>query len=78
MKPPNEPFNEHQEVKTNKILYFDTRGQKDVALPKTAEGTIVHVYNNGEAYEVEFPLVGSNKSEVLTIKHGDLYKGKDK
>lgn len=35
-------------------------------------GTIVHVYEDGEAYEVEFVLASGETLAVLTLEAGDV------
>lgn len=35
-------------------------------------GTIVHVYSDGQAYEVEFMLVSGETVAVLTLEAGDV------
>lgn len=59
-------FREHQMVRTNKILEYEGSG-----VPRYSEGTIVHIYNNGEAYEVEFPIHDSYPI-LMTIKPEDI------
>jgi len=46
-------FQEHQIVQTKEIVYHENS-----ALPKNSRGTIIHIYDLGNAYVVEFPLYG--------------------
>jgi hypothetical protein len=57
------PFQEHDLV----ALAFDLPEER---LNRDAEGTIVHVYADGKAYEVEFASDGGPK--VVTLKQDQL------
>ena len=46
---------------------------KEYKLKKGAIGTIVHVYENHEAFEVEFVDSSGKTIQVLTLKPKDIY-----
>ena len=52
-------------VKTRQAL-----GQGDDAVPAGTTGTVVFVYDNGRAFEVEF--AGPPSNIVLTVQRADL------
>ena len=58
-------MNEHDLVVLNRDLPEHGLTEGDV-------GTIVHVYTDGEAYEVEFVLASGETVAVLTLEAGDL------
>lgn len=58
-------MNEHE-------LVVLTRDLPDYGLTEGDVGTIVHVYSDGEAYEVEFILASGETVAVLTLEAADL------
>lgn len=49
-----------------------THDIKDSNLKKGARGTVVEIYKNGKAYEVEFITAGAKKSTLLTLGPHDI------
>jgi hypothetical protein len=58
-------MNEHDLVVLNRDLPDHGLAEGDV-------GTIVHVYTDGEAYEVEFALASGETVAVLTLDTSDV------
>lgn len=59
---PPKPFPEFASVLSNEA--FPAAG-----VPRDARGAVVHVYNGGEAYEVEFFDDDLQTIDVVTVKH---------
>jgi hypothetical protein len=53
---------EHSTITTNQDI--DREGEH---IPKESEGVIVHIYEQGKAYEVEF-----DDCKVVTVYHNEI------